>query len=176
MAPNDGDFSGYETRFGGKSSPMSNFHGDRNFGHNSFENGEFHLLETDFNTLRPPTSHESTLVHQFSMDKGDPEPMPLPKRALEIDPREKSNSAEDFSTRNRSCAGLADLEPTPKLGCSTLGSLPSSSEKIEGKNSPPLRGAFPLEIRAQGLFAPQVPVKRAHGSRRYPKEEPHKFE
>jgi hypothetical protein len=110
------------------------------------------------------------------MDKGDPEPMPLPKRASKVDPEEIYSFEGNFSTENRSYARSAQDVATPKLGCGILGSLSVSSENTEDKNSPPLTGTFDVEKRAQGQVAPQVPVKRAHGSRGSQKWEPHNSE
>jgi hypothetical protein len=124
------------TRLVGKSPPMSNAHGDRHFGQKNTDFGDFHCSTTEFACLLPPLVQESTLVNQFSTDKGDPEPMPLPKRASNFDPRENLTFAANFFPDNRSCTSLTLSEPTPKLGCSTLGKLPETLEKTEGKNSP----------------------------------------
>jgi hypothetical protein len=82
------------TRLVGKSPPMSNAHGDRHFGQKNTDFGDFHCSTTEFACLLPPLVQESTLVNQFSTDKGDPEPMPLPKRASNFDPREISTLQE----------------------------------------------------------------------------------
>ena len=110
-----------------------------------------------------------SLAHQLLEETRGPEPIPSPKKALRVDPKEVVDLGTETFENERSYAKFAPVtsevsRATWKLGSSTLVGTFNPLENAEGAKFPPLTGAENIDFGAQGQVAPQIPMERRQDS------------